>query len=163
MSCGIRACDLIKLRLSDIDWDNETITFKQSKTGNQVFLPLTTAIGNTIARYISEERPNAQSDYLFLRSLAPFTPLTDHASCHAIVSRVLKKAGLEKGNRIYGMHMLRHNAASTMVRNEVPIETIAAILGHSTPDTTDIYITTDETRLRECVLPMVDISKEVNP
>ena len=163
LSCGIRACDLIKLRLSDIDWDNETITFKQSKTGNQVFLPLTTAVGNTIARYISEEHPNAQSDFLFLRSLAPFTPLTDHASCHAIVSRVFKKAGLEKGNRIYGMHMLRHNAASTMVRNEVPIETIAAILGHSTPDTTDIYITTDETRLRECVLPMVDISKEVNP
>ena len=95
MSCGIRACDLIKLRLSDIDWDNETITFKQSKTGNQVFLPLTTAIGNTIARYISEERPNAQSDYLFLRSLAPFTPFTDHASCHAIVSRVFKKAGFE--------------------------------------------------------------------
>ena len=39
--------------------------------------------------------------------------------------------------------MLRHNAASTMVKNEVPIETIAAILGHATPDTTDIYITTD--------------------
>ena len=34
--------------------------------------------------------------------------------------------------------MLRHNAASAMVKNEVPIETIAAILGHATPDTTDI-------------------------
>ena len=38
-----------------------------------------------------------------------------------------------------GMHMLRHNTASTMVKNEVPIETIAAILGHAAPDTTDIY------------------------
>lgn len=163
LSCGIRACDLIKLRLSDIDWDNETITFRQSKTGNQVCLPLTTTIGNAIARYISEERPNTESDYLFLRALAPFSPLADHASCHAIVSRVFKKAGLKKGNRIYGMHMLRHNAASTMVENEVPIETIAAILGHSSPDTTGIYITTDEKRLSECVLSMVGISKEVNP
>jgi integrase len=50
-----------------------------------------------------------------------------------------------------------------MVKNEVPIETIAAILGHSTPDTTDIYITTDAERLKECVLPMANISKEVNP
>lgn len=163
LSCGIRACDLIKLRLSNINWDNETITFKQSKTGNPVCLPLTLTVGNAIARYISEERPNSESNYLFLRTLAPFSPFADHASCHAIVSRVFQIAGIEKGNRIFGMHMLRHNAASTMVKNEVPIETIAAILGHSSPDTTDIYITTDEERLRECVLPMGAISKEVNP
>lgn len=162
LSCGIRACDLIKLRLSDIDWCNETISFKQSKTGNLVCLPLTTNVGNALAMYIADERPKFKSEYLFLRSLAPFTPLVDHASCHAIVSRVFDKAGIDKGTRIYGMHMLRHNAASAMVKNEVPIETIASILGHSTPDSTDIYITTDEERLKDCVLPMCGISKEVN-
>ena len=60
-----------------------------------------------------------------------------------------------------GMHMLRHNAASTMVKNEVPIETISALLGHATPDTTDIYITTDVKKLKECVLSMDGISREV--
>ena len=125
-------------------------------------LPLTVSVGNAIARYISEERPCVDENILFLRMLAPFAPLTDHASCHAIVSRVFKKASIEKNSRIFGMHMLRHNAASTMVRNEVPIETIAAILGHLTPDTTDIYITTDEVRLKKCVLPMNGISKEVH-
>jgi site-specific recombinase XerD len=50
-----------------------------------------------------------------------------------------------------------------MVRNAVPIETIAAILGHASPDTTDIYITTDEQKLKECVLPMTGISTEVRP
>lgn len=163
LSSGIRACDLIQLRLSDIDWDNETITFKQSKTGNQVCLPLTVTVGNAIADYIVNERPQVDEEILFLRSLAPFVPLTDHASCHAIVSRVFKQAGIEKSGRIMGMHMLRHNAASTMVKNEVPIETIAAILGHSSSDTTDIYITTDAIRLKECVLPMEQISKEVHP
>ena len=162
LSCGMRACDLIRLRLSDIDWDNETITFKQSKTGNQVCLPLTVSVGNAIAGYILEERPDVDEDIIFLRTLAPFVPLTDHASCHAVVSRVFHLAGIEKEGRMLGMHMLRHNAASTMVKNEVPIETIAAILGHSSPDTTDIYITTDEVRLRECVLPMNGISMEVH-
>jgi len=163
LSCGIRACDLIKLKLSDIDWSNETISFRQSKTGNMVCLPLTAAVGNAIARYLCEERPDADTDHLFVRQLAPFSPLTDHASCHAIVTRVFRKAGISKDSRIFGMHMLRHNAASTMVKNQVPIETIAAILGHSSPDTTDIYITTDAERLRECVLPMVNISTEVLP
>lgn len=162
LASGIRACDLVNLKLSDIDWVNETISFKQSKTGNPVCLPLTTPIGNAIASYISEERPKTDNDFLFVRLLAPFKPLTGHASCYAVVKRVFKQAGISKDNRIFGMHMLRHNAASTMVKNEVPIATIAAILGHASTDTTDIYITTDETRLKECVLPMVGISTEVN-
>lgn len=161
LSCGIRACDLIKLQLSDIDWDNETIQFKQSKTGNVVCLPLTKRVGNALFRYITEERPKIDSDYLFLRSFAPYAPFADHAACHSIVSKVFKIAGVDNDKGMSGMHMLRHNAASTMVKNEVPIETTAAILGHATPDTTDIYITTDIKRLKECVLSMDGISGEV--
>lgn len=163
LSSGIRACDLINLKLSDIDWINETLSFKQSKTGNPVHLPLTIPIGNAIARYLSEERPETDNNFLFVRQLAPFEPLSDHGSCYEVVKRVFKQAGISKENRTFGMHMLRHNAASEMVKNEVPIATIAAILGHSNTDTTDVYITTDESRLKECVLPMNGISTEVNP
>jgi integrase len=163
MSSGIRACDLIKLKMSDIDWISETISFYQSKTGNFVCLPLIPSVGNAIFRYIHEERPAANNEFLFVRELAPFDPFTDHSSCYEVVRRVFCQAGIDKGNRILGMCLLRHNAASTMVKNAVPIETIAAVLGHANPDTTDIYITTDEYRLRECVLPMTGISKEVNP
>lgn len=161
LSCGIRACDLIKLKLSDIDWDNEIIQFKQSKTGNTVCLPLTKRVGNAVFRYIKEERPRIACDTLFLRSFAPYVPFSDHAACHSVVSRVFKIAGIDTENRMSGMHILRHNAASIMVKNEVPIETIAAILGHASPDTTDIYITTDVVRLKECVLSLDGISKEV--
>ncbi|MCI6996418.1 MAG: tyrosine-type recombinase/integrase [Eubacterium sp.] len=149
LTTGIRAIDLINLRLSDIDWVNETISFKQSKTGNNVFLPLPVSLGNAIFRYLSEERPDAGNDYLFVRTIAPFDPLAGHTSCYAIVRSVFKTVGIRKDARIFGMHMLRHNAASTMVKNEVPISTIAAILGHANIDTTDIYITTDEKKLRE--------------
>lgn len=162
LSTGIRACDIINLRLNDIDWDNETISWKQSKTGNVVCIPLTRSIGNVLARYITEQRPDAPNDYLFVRMIAPFDRLSCHSSCYMIVKRIFKKAGIENDCRISGMHMLRHNAASTMVRNSVPIETIAAILGHSDPDTTGIYITTDDEKLRECVLPFNGISREVN-
>lgn len=161
LSCGIRACDLIKLQLSDIDWDNETIQFKQSKTGNVVCLPLTERIGNALFKYITEERPKIRSNCLFIRSFAPYTPFADHAACHSVVSKVFRIAGIDSNSRMSGMHVLRHNAASTMVRNEVSLETIAAILGHATPDTTDIYITTDVKKLKECVLSMDGLSREV--
>lgn len=162
LSTGIRACDIIKLRLTDIDWRNDTISWRQSKTGNLVCVPLTPAVGNAIARYLTKQRPKAPNDYLFVRLIAPFDPLSCHSSCYMMVKRILEKASVSTDDRILGMHMLRHNAASTMVRNEVPVETIAAILGHSDPDTTGIYITTDENRLKECVLPFDGISREVH-
>lgn len=162
LSTGIRACDLIKLKLSDINWSTETLTFKQSKTGNTVCLPFTITVGNSLARYIFEERPKTTSKFLFIRQLAPYGPLSNHATCYSIVKKVFDLANISKENRIFGMHMLRHNSASTMIKNEVPIGTIAAILGHSNTDTTDVYITTDDKKLKECVLPMNGISKEVN-
>lgn len=158
---GIRACDLIRLKIIDIDWETETISFIQSKTGNPITLPLVTDIGNAIARYIQNERPKIKSQYLFLSSLAPYKPFADHSACYEVIRKAFKKAGIDKGNRIFGMHMLRHNAASTMVKNEIPLATIAAILGHSSPESTGIYITTDDERLRKCVLPMSLILKEV--
>ncbi len=109
LSTGIRACDLINLKLSDIDWINETISFKQNKTGNTVCLHLTISIGNSIARYLSEERPKTASAVLFVRQLAPFGPLSDHSSCYAVISRVFKQANISKDKRIFGMHMLHHN------------------------------------------------------
>lgn len=154
LTSGMRAIDVINLKLSDINWTNETISFRQSKTENYVYLPLISSVGNAIVEYLMEERPEVRSEYLFLSETIPHLPLQNHSSCYCIVKRCFEKAGIPKSGRIFGMHMLRHNVASTMIRQEVPIETIAAILGHSTPDSTDIYITTDEERLKSCVLPL---------
>ncbi len=159
LTSGIRAIDVINLKLANISWTNETITFKQNKTGNLVCLPLILPVGNAIVEYIIDERPNVVSEYLFLSETIPHLPLQSHSTCYSIVKRCFKKAGIEKSDRIFGMHMLRHNAASTMIKNEVPIETIEAILGHSSPESTDIYITTDEERLKSCVLPLTILSE----
>jgi site-specific recombinase XerD len=163
LTTGMRAVDVVNLRFSNIDWNNETIFFQQSKTRNAVCFPLTTDIGNTIYRYILEERPQIGDNHIFLRSQAPFGPLEGQSTCYCIVSNILQRAGIQKGDRIWGMCMLRHNAASMMVQNSVPLATIAAILGHSETRTTDIYITADINHLKECVLPFAGISRKVNP
>lgn len=159
LASGMRAIDVINLKLSDVDWANETLSFRQSKTGNLVCLPLIPSVGNAIVEYLTKERPDVRSASLFLSETIPHLPLQGHSSCYCIVKRCFERAGIGKSGRIFGMQMLRHNVASTMIRNEVPIETIAAILGHSTPNTTDIYITTDEERLKSCVLPLAVLSE----
>ena len=85
LSTGIRACDIIKLRLTDIDWRNDTISWRQSKTGNLVCVPLTPPVGNAIVRYLTTQRPNASNNYLFVRLIAPFDATLRFVRLNAMV------------------------------------------------------------------------------
>lgn len=158
LMAGMRACDIVSLRIPDIDWNCETVSFIQQKTGNQVFLPLLPALGNAISKYIVSERPRTETDHLFVRRLAPYHPLSGHSSCYCIIKNAFRLAGIDLGGRICGTRLLRHSAASGMVRREVPLGIVSAVLGHADPESTDVYITTDDRKLRECVLPMVPVS-----
>ena len=71
-SLGLRAGDIVRLTLSDIDWIHHEIRFVQNKTGVELHLPLEASVGNAIANYILHERPKTQSPALFVRSRIPF-------------------------------------------------------------------------------------------
>jgi integrase len=149
---GLRACDIVALRTSDIDWHIGIISIVQAKTGNPLSIPMLPILGNAIADYIAYERPSREGGALFLRQKSPHTRLAEHSACYAVIRRVLAIAGISLDGRICGVRLLRHSAASKMLRAEVPLETISAILGHSDPDSTEIYLTTDDIRMRECCL-----------
>ena len=58
---------------------------------------------------------------------------------------------LADGLRI-GMHSLRHSLASELLQNNVELNTIADILGHSDPETTRHYLSVNLRALRQCPL-----------
>ena len=151
---GIRACDTVNLKLKDINWEKDTISFIQQKTGNAVNLPLSPVLGNALFNYITKERNHSSYDNVFLSIYPPFKPLRDHSSCYYIVKKVIDLSGIEMGERFCGIHFLRHNVASNLINKNMPIETVAAVLGHASPDTTNIYITVNEEKLRECTLSL---------
>ena len=159
---GIRACDIVSLKLRDINWEKDTISFIQQKTGNAVNLPLSPVLGNALFNYITKERNHSSYDNVFLSIYPPFKPLNDHSSCYSIVRKVIQLAGIDMKGRFCGIHFLRHNVASNLVNKDVPIETVAAVLGHASPDTTNIYITVNEDKLRECTLSLDLLEDEDN-
>ncbi|MGM9958566.1 MAG: tyrosine-type recombinase/integrase [Erysipelotrichaceae bacterium] len=159
---GIRACDTVNLKLKDINWEKDTISFIQQKTGNAVNLPLSPVLGNALFNYITKERNHSSYDNVFLSIYPPFKPLRDHSSCYYIVKKVIDLSGIEMGERFCGIHFLRHNVASNLINKNMPIETVAAVLGHASPDTTNIYITVNEDKLRECTLSLELLEDEDN-
>jgi site-specific recombinase XerD len=110
---GLRAGDIVKLRLDDIDW-KEAWVHVLGKGRRQTRLPLTQEIGDAIATYLGDGRPLTDSDRLFIRLRAPFRAL---ASCaiSVIVAKAMRRAGVAcpSGG---AAHVLRHSVASSMLR-----------------------------------------------
>ena len=57
LTTGLRACDIIALRLADVDWRGQTIAIVQQKTGNPLTLPLPALVVGRLAGYVLDERP----------------------------------------------------------------------------------------------------------
>ncbi len=57
LSTGLRACDIVDLRLSDVDWRGQTISIVQRKTGNPLTVPLTELLTCRLANYVLRDRP----------------------------------------------------------------------------------------------------------
>lgn len=160
---GLRSMDVINLKLSDIDWRNDTISIVQQKTGEPLVLPLVPEVGNAIAAYIMQERPESVLPYVFLRSKAPYKQLTSHSSCWRISANAMKSACIrqEKGTQ-KGLRVFRYSLATTLLAEGVPVPIIASILGHSNKESTNIYLSADEVHLKECALGLdgIEVTRE---
>jgi len=152
LTTGLRACDIVGLRLGDIDWRGSTIGIVQQKTGNPLTLPLPALLVSRLADYLLGERPSSVDDHVFLRSVAPHTRLTDHAAVHRVIVATFRKAGVTDVKA--GSRFLRRNAASRLLAAAVPLPTISAVLGHARPESTNQYMSVDRARLLDCVLPV---------
>ena len=122
------------------------------KTGNPLTLPLAALVVAKLADYVLGERPSSSDDHVFLRCKAPHTKLAGHASIYRVTAttfRVAGATGLKAGTSV-----LRHSAASRLLRAAVPLPTISAVLGHADPESTNVYLSVDHERLLDCVLPV---------
>jgi integrase len=150
LSTGLRACDIVALRLGDVDWRGLTIGIVQQKTGSPLTLPLPALLVSKLAAYVLDERPRSGDDHLFLRRKAPHTRLGDHATVHRVTVETFRKAGVCEPKA--GTRRLRHNAASRLLAAAVPLPMIAAVLGHASEESTNLYLSVDRARLLDCVL-----------
>ena len=145
LTTGLRACDIVGLRLVDIDWRTRTAGIVQQKTGNPLTVPLTDLVVDRLACYLLDDRPDSCDDHVFLRCKAPHVRLACHASIHRVTAEVFRKAGVTDAKG--GCRLLRHNAASRLLRASVPLPTISAVLGHASPESTNSYLSVDSDRL----------------
>lgn len=142
---GLRAGEVAALELDDIHWaEGElSITGKGRKTCR---LPLPHDVGEAIVGYLRRGRPRQDRRRVFLHTRAPYTGL-ESAGISAIVTAAIARAGLRPPRR--GAHVLRHTAATQMLRSGGSLTEIAQVLRHESIDTTALYAKVDRQPLRE--------------
>ena len=146
---GLRAQDVVRLHLEDIDWQNGTIRLAANKARRTDVLPLPTETGRAIAAYLKTERPATTNRAVFVRHVAPY----DEPIGPGVVRQVIIAAFRRCGWSHCHVHILRHTTASRLLAAGTPLKEIADILRHRSLDTTAIYTKVDTNRLAAVVLP----------
>lgn len=142
---GLRSGEVRRLRLDDIDWARDRIHFVRSKSRRSEMAPIEPRVGNAIARYLRESRPETDSRIVFLTLRAPHRPLSC-GGLYNVVERQLANSELPKQGR--GPHGLRHACARHLVESGHNFKEVGDHLGHRSPDATRVYAKVDLKSLR---------------
>jgi len=146
---GLRASEVAQLKFTDVDWRKGCITVC-GKARRRESLPLPQEVGDAILLYLKQGRPQLRVPEIFTSVLAPMRPLT-RAAVTYIVRSALGRAGIKAP--VNGAHVLRHSAATSMLRNGASLASVGAVLRHRSPMTTAHYAKVDFCLLSEIAQP----------
>ena len=142
---GLRSGEIRNLQLDDLDWENQTLRVRRSKSGRLNLYPLSPTVAEAILRYVREVRPAGFTRHLFFTVVAPFRPLT-RAALGCIVRSRMRRLGIHASQ--CGPHALRHAAAQHLLAKGMSLKIIGDFLGHTRVSSTQLYVRFDLKALR---------------
>jgi site-specific recombinase XerD len=154
---GIRPSDILRLCLEDIQWRQSRVVFTQSKTGRELTLPLLPDVSKALVDYLRNGRPQTQVRNVFVRHIAPFGPFVPSDNLFHIMTKALRRAGLDQRPGRRGLYLLRHTLATRMLSANISIKMIADLLGHASTDSAFGYTKIDWPRLRSVALSIGEV------
>lgn len=148
---GLRAGEVARLNLDDIDWANGRL--KVTGKGREHTLPVPVDVGQALTAWL-RLRPAALDRAVFVRMKAPRQMMATSA-ISGIVARLSGVAGIDP---IYA-HRLRHTAAMDVLAAGGTLAEAKELLGHVYTATTMAYAKVDLASLRELVVPFGQVPR----
>jgi integrase len=150
---GLRAGEVCKLRLDDIDWRAARLWIRHTKSGAHLCLPLLPVVGTALLNYLRQARPQCQDREIFIRMHAPRSALVTKSAIHSLFREHMARIGIQlNGKR--GPHVFRHARAASLLRAGVPLKTVGDLLGHRHASSTAVYLKLDDQQLRKVALSL---------
>jgi integrase/recombinase XerD len=136
---GLRAGEIVALRLEDVDWKKDVLRVRHTKTGTYSELPLLREPGEAVLSYLEKARLNSTHRELFLHLNAPYRAYRNGSILHHVTAARLSAAGVTALGK-KGPHAFRHARAVSLLRAAVPLKTIGDLLGHTSARSTAVYL-----------------------
>ncbi len=144
-SAGLRVSEVVKIKVQDLDFENNTLFIKQSKGKKDRITIFAKKLGTELKKYIKDNNiqgnlfKNSQNKILNIRTV------------QKIFSDALKKSKIVKKASI---HSLRHSFATHLLENGTNLRYIQTLLGHKKLETTQMYTKVANNKLKEIINPL---------
>ena len=152
---GLRAYEVVSLKIADIDSTRMVIRVEQGKGRKDRYVMLSGHLLELLRAWWKAARPQG---WLF-PGQNPVNPLTTrqlNRACHAAA----QAAGIDK--RV-SLHTLRHSFATHLLEQKIDIRVIQVLLGHKKLDTTALYTHVATKTIREVTSPLEHLTMTVTP
>lgn len=143
---ALRRCEVMRLKLTDLDWIAETITIRRGKSGKIQQFPLQYEVGEKILRYLRNARGKCGCRNVFVTIKPPYRRMDPTVTWRMIAER-MRTLGITSEN--YGLHSLRHSCATKLLRDQFSLKDVAEFLGHANMSSVSIYAKFDLRTLRQ--------------
>ncbi|MBU0629088.1 MAG: tyrosine-type recombinase/integrase [Nanoarchaeota archaeon] len=134
-SAGLRASELVNIRVKDINLKEGYGFVRNGKGGKDRIIIIADALKDKLSRLI-EEGDLTREDYIFNSN-------RDRKYSISSLQKVIKKAAedsdIDDWKEIHP-HTLRHSFATHLIENNYSVSDVQASLGHKSPETSMIYV-----------------------
>jgi site-specific recombinase XerD len=147
---GLRASEVLSLKVSDIDSARMVLRVEQGKGRKDRHAMLSPMLLDILREWWRIGRPKA---WLF-PGQNPVNPLTTrqlNRACHAA-------AQLAEINKRVSLHTLRHSFATHLLEQDIDIRVIQVLLGHAKLNTTALYTRVATSTIRKVMSPLDRLS-----
>jgi len=147
---GLRAGEVVSLKIGDIDSKRMLIRVKQGKGRKDRYVMLSPHLLALLRAWWKAARPQG---WLFPGRdwVQPMTTRQLNRACHAA-------AQMAEINKRVSLHTLRHSFATHLLEQNIDVRVIQVLLGHAKLDTTALYTRVATKPNREVVSPLEHIA-----
>ena len=149
---GLRASEVISLKVGDIDSTRMTLRIQQGKGGKDRYAMLSPVMLERLRTWWRVARAQGKmldGGWLF-QGLNPVEPLTIRQ-----LNRAVQEAALTaRIDKRVSLHTLRHSFATHLLEQKVDIRVIQVLLGHKKLETTALYTQVGTEILRQVIGPL---------
>jgi len=134
---GLRRCEVLGLRLSDVQVAERSLFVADGKGGRQRVVPVSNPFFVEVGHYLRAERPKTETDRVFVTLKGPTRgqPLSTDG-IDIVLRSARTRAGLERAT----CHQLRHTCLTRLREAGMALEAVQAQAGHASLESTRVYL-----------------------